>query len=242
MELNRKTLTEIAEEWAKAANFGSNEEPTKISQELVERDIDEVRSVVMASVFSPLAVNPSNKPMRINDQWTQACKLAPSATQPSFLDLDFCYFTYDCPPVVTLNANKDGFLSVAGVTQVGSAQTGTKFYRLSGAEQWRQSAQSGAVRRPYWWYQDGQICTTKKVSAILARAVFASHYQVKTYDPVAKTYSYLLNPETDAYPVSGDILRGMFEYWMAKKGQIMMSGFKDTTDNGTLDNQPLKNS
>ena len=83
MELNRKTLTEIAEEWAKAANFGSNEEPTKISQELVERDIDEVRSVVMASVFSPLAVNPSNKPMRINDQWTQACKLAPSATQPS---------------------------------------------------------------------------------------------------------------------------------------------------------------
>jgi hypothetical protein len=236
MELNRKTLTEIAEEWSKAANFGSNEEPTKISQELVERDIDEVRAMVLSSIYSPMSVNPSNKPMRLNDQWTQAPILSLSATQPEFLDLPFCYYVYDCPQVITLNNNKDGFLSVAGVTQIGSSQTGYKLYRLTGAEQWRLMAQGKNVPRSYWWYQDGQLCITKRLPQVKVRAIFASPYQVRTYDIDTKTYSYMLNPETDAYPISGDVLRMMFEYWIKSKGQILMGGQKDTTDNGSINN------
>lgn len=242
MDINAKTIRQIAEEWSTLANGGSIAMPTKVSWQATERDVDAAKAAVLEQLYSTQILN-QGVPMRLNDQWTLAPIVAPSSTQPSFLELQFCYYTYDFYPTVSLNSQTDGFLSLSGVTQVGSAAQYINAFKLSGFEQWRNIAKRGisAVNNLYWWYQDGQINTNTLISAIKVRFIPASPYQVKTYDVTTKTYSYMLNPDTSPYPISGEILEKMRDWWFKSKGIPLGSAIKDTTDNGNINaNQAVR--
>lgn len=233
MDINAKTLPQIAEEWATLANGGSKAQPTKVSWQATERDVDSTRATIL---FNEFQVVGATKPMRLNDQCVQAPIVALSSTQPEFLDLPFCYYVYDVEPVISLGNGRDGFLSVSGVTQVGSSNGLFNQFRLSGFEQWRNIVKRGTRTDTllYWWYQDGQLNLSRKLKAVKVRGVFASPYQVRTYDVDTATYSYMLNPDTSPYPVSGDILDKMRDYWLKSKGIFAAQGQKDTSDDGNI--------
>mgnify|MGYP003343136607 CR=1 FL=1 len=232
---NIKTLRQIAEEWSTIANGGSMMMPTKVDWQATEYDINSARDYVLNQIYSNQVMS-IPRPVRINDQWTLAANAKPSTVQPNELGLTYCYYTYDFFPTVSLNAQTDGILSLSGLTQVGSSDGSIDPIRVAGFEQWRNIVRRGGGRPKiytYWWYQDGKINVTKKVSAVKVRFIPASPYQVKTYNFDTKTYSYLLDDDSP-YPISGEVLELMKDHWLKSKGILLAQGVKDTTDNGNI--------
>lgn len=234
MSTIRLTLRQIAEQWQDYLNGGLLNSSNTPEIQIIERDVISLRQTVLTQLLG----SPNYK-NRDNVSWAQTITLKREASlQPVFSDVSFQYTVFRYWPVLEWKGSD-------GVLNASSIQMGTSLNKLNGFLDWQRLSllRAASPNVNYYWYSGskyGDICDAtfnsdkKGIQAITTTAIFQDPTEVQTWNESTKTWDYAYDPDTDAFPVSGEVLDTMFQLFTQKYGAVIKSTIPDTTDNNKV--------
>ena len=213
----RQSLRELSEDFQSRFAGLRYSVDTIPTTQVVQKQLIKLRSQAIRMMFMPSGTDINKnflafkvvRPLRYNLFWCLQADLKKASTyQPSFGDLDYGFARFPCPPVISINGEMDGFLSVAG------AQQNCMYHRLSGGfEGWMNLKRKGTcITRKYWWYSDGAINTNDlSVQYLHVRACPEDPTEWQTWDSSTNSYKYVYDPNNDPFLVTSEVI-GAMEY------------------------------
>lgn len=227
----RQSLRELAEDFATMTSGGKYSNDLQPDFQVVEKQLIKLRGQAIRTLFMPYEGRAVARTTRMNRFWCLSVKLKKdAANQDTFGDLKYAYAKFPIPPVVQINNEIDGFISVS------SANHSNMYYRLSSFSQWMQKLRSGdCIKKKYWWYDDGAICTNDlAVQYLLPHACPEDPTEWVTWNESTSSYDLAYNPDTQPFLVTTDVIGIMSDMW--QQGYMRNPKPADIFNNGTPPN------
>lgn len=223
-----KTQRQIAEELSAMVQGGEYSPDNPINIQEVEYMLPSLRAAAIMQLYG--SVNGSRKFRSINDANYQTIKTKKiSSDQPSTDYVDYCYSVFSSYPVISLTATMDTFSYVHGINHT------QKYSRVpNGFEGFQQQISKGVhsyVRKFFAKENNNIYLSDKSVGIIVQRAVWADPSELMTYDLNTSSYVSAYDPDTDPYPVSGDVYALMTELFKQRMN-IAIQTPADKKDDG----------
>lgn len=206
-----QSLRELAEDYQSRFAGDTYSVDTIPTTEVIEKQLIKFRPQAIATLFSDIKFRRNPRAIKYNDAWCFSVTLKKdNAEQPSFANLKFAYSRFPIPPVISINNEVDGYLSVSGTSSV------EMYHRLpSGMEGWMNLNRKGdCVKKKYWWVHDGAICINDKTLIYpTIHACPEDPTQWVTWDYDTNAYVDRYDPDTEPFLVTANVLEVMDMYF-----------------------------